>query len=301
LTEARRAGATELQVETKFGFRVGQEIVIGAGSPNEETNTATAFDHPQGQGAIILKTPLRFAHPIGTSVSVKLKAGGKGHPGLFAKPIGKEGTGTTTLAPWTTPPLTTSLALNVSNISSTTPWYEFIRKFKINDNSQGPMLPLACLCFVCLCGLSALIIAAVLDPCQRGPRRKVHRGVSVAEVGGSVASVGSVGSSYAEDSGYYDGEYSEGYGNSVVSLPEYGNSVGSYPDSAYDSYGNSVGSVYTQGSSVGESFEYGYLPQDSFSSPYGHLSTVQEGSERGSSFAGSRHGSSFHGRRPAGY
>lgn len=61
LTAAVQPGATVLEVGNTAGFAQGDRIVIGLGSQQEENVIA-------GFGSIILQTPLKFAHPAGTSV-----------------------------------------------------------------------------------------------------------------------------------------------------------------------------------------------------------------------------------------
>jgi len=163
---------------------------------------------------------------------------------------------------------TVTTTVTTTTTTTTLAWYDAMS----NGRSEGPMVPLICLAFVCVCGLTALIIAAILDPCQRGPRKKVGRGVDVSDVGGSVASVGSMASTEQSEEAYYYDSNSDGYGNSVVSLP-------------------TGGSVYTSPSTAGESYEYGYLPQDAQQfNAYGFptkvpLSVVPEASVQGSSIA----------------
>lgn len=154
--------------------------------------------------SIVLEQPLTQGHPLGASVKVA--------------PQQKLATSTTT-----TTTTTTTMA-----------WYAALSA----GNSNGPMLPLACLFFVCLCGLVSLIIAAVLDPCKgRGKGRKVARGSpSVAELGGSVASVGSVGSNNSEWD-YYDSDGYDSYGNSVAYTDNPGGSQAYTDASKYSQYG----------------------------------------------------------------
>lgn len=154
-----------------------------------------------------------------------------------------------------------------------------------NSKSGGPMVPLVCLFFVCLCGLVCLTLAALLDPCQRKPRT-VHRSAN-GDVGGSVASLGSVASTEmnSEEMTYYS---TDGYslGNSVGQVGTLGGSVYTLGESV----GGSVAAVESVGGSV---YEYGYLPQDPnyamHTTTYnygGGLSTVQEVSEPSSSMHG---------------
>jgi hypothetical protein len=113
--------------------------------------------------------------------------------------------------------LATSTTMTTTT-TTTMAWYAALSA----GDSNGPMLPLACLFFVCLCGLVSLIIAAILDPCNGRKKTKVKRGSpSVAELGGSVASVGSVGSSEWD---YYDSDGYDSYGNSVAYTDNIGGS-----------------------------------------------------------------------------
>jgi len=62
LTESREAGETKLHVESDKGFQAGRLVSIDEGSPVEEVNEITGF------GSILLKNPLKFAHPKGAPV-----------------------------------------------------------------------------------------------------------------------------------------------------------------------------------------------------------------------------------------
>jgi len=230
-----KAGSNALPVTTQNGFSIGQQIIIDQGTALEETNEIAGF------GSIILKHPLKFTHSTGTKIMTT----------VTTTPIAVVTTVAPTVAP-TVPP-TTSMPLSIwakaRGVSSGSLPADF---------SAGPMLPLVCLGAVCLCGLLALIVAAILDPCQRGGRKRVHSGGdpggSVASLGDSVASMDSMDS---EQAAYYDGYTDQQYGNSVAS-------VGSYEGgSVYSQYGNSVGTY--DGGSVGEpsgQYEYDHLSQN---------------------------------------
>lgn len=58
-----KAGGLVLNVASQAGFVVGAAVVIGAGTPQEETNTVASF------GSLVLKAPLKFDHPPGTTVT----------------------------------------------------------------------------------------------------------------------------------------------------------------------------------------------------------------------------------------
>jgi len=63
MTEPVEAGATTLPVpDSIVGFKVGRQIVIDAGTPQEEVHEIAAF------GSIVLAAPLKFAHPAGASI-----------------------------------------------------------------------------------------------------------------------------------------------------------------------------------------------------------------------------------------
>jgi hypothetical protein len=55
----------------QFGFTVGDQIVIGAGTSNSEENMIAGFGSSQ---SIVLETPLVNAHPAGTAIKVKVIA-----------------------------------------------------------------------------------------------------------------------------------------------------------------------------------------------------------------------------------
>jgi len=59
-----KAGETELAVESHAGFSVGDKIIIDAGTKKEEKNEIVGF------GSILLKTPLKFDHNAGVTISV---------------------------------------------------------------------------------------------------------------------------------------------------------------------------------------------------------------------------------------
>lgn len=207
-TLALPVGATVLPVASQAGFVVGRLIVIDAGTAVEEANFVV------GMGSIVLKMPLAHNHSAGATI-------GQPVPGtpLSALPA---------LATTTIPPA-----------AARAPFFASLHGLEAKSN--GPMLPLACLFFVCLCGLLALVIAAIVDPCHR-PRKKVTRST---DVGGSVASVGTA-STYSNSEGdYYDqSDYGTDYGNSVAMA------------------GGSLAS--TGGGS--EYYDYGHLAQDSTTS-----------------------------------
>merc|ERR1719272_2413583 len=100
---------------------------------------------------------------VGTLIG-SISLGKPGAPHMKAKERATEAPTTTT----TTRTTTTHM-----------PWYHAVSA----GRSDGPMLPLVCLFFVCLCGLTALIIAAILDPCQRDKRKKVTRGLNSVDPG----------------------------------------------------------------------------------------------------------------------
>jgi len=151
-----------------------------------------------------------------------------------------------------------------------------------NSTSGGPTVPLVCLGLLVVCGLCALLLAALLDPCQR--KRKRHVGTID---GGSVASVGS---------DYYD-TYGGDFGSvaSVQSLAEsedYPQDSAYYPDGYYNTpsvsqydydYGGSVaqygGSQAYSGSVAEYGHDYDVVPQqDSYQLARAPLSPVKENS-----------------------
>jgi hypothetical protein len=248
LSHAVPAGVTVLAVANTAGFLRGREIWIAPGTPNQESNVVKAY------GSLILRLPTH--HPHAPGVEIVMPEVGKRLP----------------------PPPTTSTT------TTTTTYHTLLERSSGSLHSSrsaggpfagSPLLPLACLFFVSLVLLCALLVAAYLDPCQ--PRKhKVH------DASGSVASVGSVASAGSED-GYY---YSTGYGDSV---------------------GVPGGSVYTSPSTAqgGSVYDYGYLPQDPQNYQYGFpispfggfggpLATVTEWSEPAmSSNNTSRYNNSF--------
>jgi len=58
------AGCTYLEVTSQTGFKAGQTIEIGAGTPTAEIHEVT------GLGSILLAAPLLYPHPLGTPVQV---------------------------------------------------------------------------------------------------------------------------------------------------------------------------------------------------------------------------------------
>lgn len=80
LAELMTAGSTFLNVTRQEGFLIGQDVVVGRGTNQEEVHTIVGF------GSIILERPLRFAHPAGTMVEVHL-----GHSALPPNIVGPSG------------------------------------------------------------------------------------------------------------------------------------------------------------------------------------------------------------------
>merc|ERR1711865_71977 len=62
LKKALAKGATKLDVASDAGFKIGDMIDVGPGTPEHEVNTVKAF------GSIICATPLQNDHPAGTKV-----------------------------------------------------------------------------------------------------------------------------------------------------------------------------------------------------------------------------------------
>jgi len=62
LTTAVERGATKMNVNSIFGFKVGDTIEVAPGTPEREVNTVEAF------GSIICANPLKNDHPAGTKV-----------------------------------------------------------------------------------------------------------------------------------------------------------------------------------------------------------------------------------------
>jgi len=69
LSTAVAAGARSLAVASQDGFAVGARIVLGAGTPEQEFNSITAF------GSLILKDALKFNHTAGVAISTAPVAG----------------------------------------------------------------------------------------------------------------------------------------------------------------------------------------------------------------------------------
>jgi len=61
-TEAVAAGATVMQVRSTACFQVGDAVLIGNGTANQEGNVIRAF------GSLVFTNPLQCAHPAGTKV-----------------------------------------------------------------------------------------------------------------------------------------------------------------------------------------------------------------------------------------
>merc|ERR1712128_311280 len=68
LKKALAKGATKLDVASDAGFKIGDLIDVGPGTPEHEVNTVKAF------GSIICATPLQNDHPAGTVVAKAAKA-----------------------------------------------------------------------------------------------------------------------------------------------------------------------------------------------------------------------------------
>jgi len=243
----------------------------GGARPGSPILPSTAVAPPQETNGLQSKQiPLMVAGGVGGAAAGALIMGGLGMvissvgaQNQPAKPPPKLRIDKNTTVPPTLPPTTTTLPSLFDKMVNSV---HSEHSGSFHDMSGGPVLPLACLAIVCLCGLVALVIAAILDPCQRGSRKRVGRG---AELGGSVASVGSLGDSVAstgsylsEEAAYYDG-YSDGHGNSIASVPEHGGSVYTYEG------GSSVGEVSGH-------YDYDHLPQNAppAYNAYGYPSSV---------------------------
>jgi hypothetical protein len=61
------AGCTYLEVASQAGFKAGQTVEIGAGTPTAELCEVT------GLGSILLAAPILFPHPLGTPVEETTK------------------------------------------------------------------------------------------------------------------------------------------------------------------------------------------------------------------------------------
>lgn len=57
------AGATSLAVVNQGGFHIGDEVVIGQGTPQQEVNHIASF------GSLVFQTPLKFPHAAGSSIA----------------------------------------------------------------------------------------------------------------------------------------------------------------------------------------------------------------------------------------
>merc|ERR1719183_3235639 len=66
LKEPIEKGAQVLQVASNSEFAIGQEIILGKGTPMEEFNKIVGF------GSLILETPLKFDHDAGGVVETKV-------------------------------------------------------------------------------------------------------------------------------------------------------------------------------------------------------------------------------------
>merc|ERR1711865_756914 len=71
-------GATKMPVASDSGFKIGDMIDIGPGTPEHEVNTVKAF------GSIICATPLQNDHPAGTVVA---KAANPAAPAPVPAPV----------------------------------------------------------------------------------------------------------------------------------------------------------------------------------------------------------------------
>ena len=71
LSQPAAAGATAIRVSNRTFFEEGDRIVIGSGTPNEETHTVASVINPNPTSPapnITLTAPLAFAHPAGDPV-----------------------------------------------------------------------------------------------------------------------------------------------------------------------------------------------------------------------------------------
>jgi len=68
LSEAVKAGATRLPVDSQAGFKVGDKVVIASGTQFEEFNAVAGF------GSILTASPLLFDHAPGTTITPLLEA-----------------------------------------------------------------------------------------------------------------------------------------------------------------------------------------------------------------------------------
>jgi len=78
LKKALAKGATKLDVASDAGFKIGDMIDVGPGTPEHEVNTVKAF------GSIICATPLQNDHPAGTVVA---KAANPAAPAPVPAPV----------------------------------------------------------------------------------------------------------------------------------------------------------------------------------------------------------------------
>jgi len=78
LEKAVAKGATKMPVASDSGFKIGDMIDIGPGTPEHEVNTVKAF------GSIICATPLQNDHPAGTVVA---KAANPAAPAPVPAPV----------------------------------------------------------------------------------------------------------------------------------------------------------------------------------------------------------------------
>merc|ERR1712128_297004 len=78
LEKAAAKGATKMNVASDAGFKIGDMIDVGPGTPKHEVNTVKAF------GSIICATPLQNDHPAGTVVA---KAANPAAPAPVPAPV----------------------------------------------------------------------------------------------------------------------------------------------------------------------------------------------------------------------
>lgn len=62
LSQGTAQGATVANVANQVGFNIGEQVMLGEGTPQQEVNTIKSF------GSLIFQSPLKFAHPAGTSI-----------------------------------------------------------------------------------------------------------------------------------------------------------------------------------------------------------------------------------------
>jgi hypothetical protein len=62
LSQGTAQGATVANVANQVGFNIGEEVMLGEGTPRQEVNTIKSF------GSLVFQSPLKFPHPAGEKI-----------------------------------------------------------------------------------------------------------------------------------------------------------------------------------------------------------------------------------------